>query len=169
MRKINEIIVHCTATPEGREVTVKEVDAWHRARKFNGIGYHYLIYLDGSIHIGRDIEKQGAHCSGHNKYSIGVCYVGGAAKDGKTPKDTRTTEQKAAIAKLLRELHNKFPKATLHGHREFVCSRVQNGICKSCIDCKFNKPICLLAAKACPCFDVHEYDYIFRNQNLYSW
>ena len=47
MRKINEIICHCTATPEGRQVTVKDVDNWHRARKFNGIGYHYLIYLDG--------------------------------------------------------------------------------------------------------------------------
>ena len=53
MRKINEIIVHCTATPEGRHVTVADVDNWHRARKFNGIGYHYLIYLDGSIHEGR--------------------------------------------------------------------------------------------------------------------
>lgn len=165
MRRINEIIVHCTATPEGRNVTVKDVDNWHRAKGWNGIGYHCLIYLDGSIHKGRPIERQGAHCStgGHNRHSIGVCYVGGLAKDGKTAMDTRTPEQKEALASLLIELHNEFPHATLHGHREFVCSRVQKGICKSCVDCKYNKPICLLAAKACPSFDVHEYDYIFEN------
>ncbi|UKK48496.1 N-acetylmuramoyl-L-alanine amidase [Prevotella sp. E9-3] len=50
MRRIDRIIVHCTATPEGRHVTVKDVDSWHRDRGWaNGIGYHYLIYLDGSI------------------------------------------------------------------------------------------------------------------------
>ena len=168
MRKINEIICHCTATPEGRVVTVKDVDNWHRARKFNGIGYHYLIYLDGSIHIGRPIERHGAHCStgGHNRHSIGVCYVGGLAKDGKTAKDTRTPEQKEAFARLLKELHDEFPDATLHGHREFVCKRVQNGKCKGCKDCPLNKPVCLLAAKACPCFDVHEYDYIFQDEAI---
>ena len=138
MRKINEIIVHCTATPEGRLVTVADVDNWHRARKFNGIGYHYLIYLDGTIHQGRPIEKIGAHCSGHNRYSIGVCYVGGLAKDGKTTKDTRTPEQKKALAKLLADLHQRFPSATLHGHREF-------------------------SNKLCPSFDCHEYEYIFQN------
>jgi N-acetylmuramoyl-L-alanine amidase len=99
MRKINEIIVHCTATPEGRHVTVADVDNWHRARTFNGIGYHYLIYLDGSIHQGRPIERIGAHCKqgGHNRYSIGVCYVGGLAKDCKTTKDTRTLLSKRPL------------------------------------------------------------------------
>lgn len=119
-REIKEIIVHCAATPEGKNFTVKDIDKWHRERGFNCIGYHYVIYLDGSIHNGRDLNKAGAHCTGHNSKSIGVCYIGGVAKDGKTPKDTRTKEQKESLLLLLRELKAKFPKAKIHGHREFA-------------------------------------------------
>ena len=89
-RVINEIIVHCTATPEGREVSVDEITKWHKQRGFTTIGYHYVVYLDGSVHEGRSVDVSGAHCTGHNSHSIGVCYVGGLAKDGKTPKDTRS-------------------------------------------------------------------------------
>lgn len=159
MRRIDEIIVHCTASPEGRHVTVKDVDNWHRTRGWSGIGYHYLIYLDGSVHKGRPIERQGAHCAtgGHNRHSIGVCYVGGCAKDGKTPKDTRTPEQKEALRQLLKDLLRQFPNATIHGHREFVCKRIQKGVCSCCAECPHNKAICLLADKACPSFAVSEY------------
>lgn len=127
MREIKEIIIHCTATPEGREVTVKEIDAWHKQRGWKGVGYHYVIYLDGSIHPGRDINKVGAHCSSHNKNSIGICYVGGVDKNMK-PKDTRTPEQKEALICLLKKLKTKYPNAGIFGHRDF-------------------------ANKACPCFD----------------
>lgn len=130
MRKINEIIVHCTATPEGRDVTVAEIDRWHKQRKFKMIGYHYVIYRDGSIHGGRPITMVGAHCTGHNARSIGVCYVGGCDKQMR-PKDTRTPEQKAALLSLLKHLKKQFPTATIHGHRDF-------------------------AAKACPSFDATE-------------
>ena len=84
-RDIREIIVHCTASPEGREMTVKQIDDIHRTQnKWRCIGYHKVIYLDGSIHDGRSIDEEGAHCNedGHNRYSIGVVYVGGCAKDG---------------------------------------------------------------------------------------
>ena len=128
MRKINEIIVHCAATREGRDFTVEDITRWHKARGFATIGYHYVIYRDGSIHEGRPLEQIGAHCVGHNKHSIGVCYIGGCASDGKTPKDTRTPEQKEALLSLLRRLKARFPNATIHGHRDF-------------------------AAKACPSFD----------------
>lgn len=128
MRPINKIIVHCTATPEGRDVTVEEIDTWHRKRGFKSIGYHYVIYLDGSIHKGREDNKIGAHCVGYNSRSLGVCYVGGLAKDGKTPKDTRTEAQKESLHKLLKMLKTKYPEARIFGHRDF-------------------------AAKACPCFD----------------
>ena len=128
MRPINIIIVHCTATPEGRDVTVEEIDAWHRKRGFKSIGYHYVIYLDGSIHKGREDDKIGAHCVGYNSRSLGVCYVGGLAKDGKTPKDTRTEAQKQSLYKLLKMLKTKYPEARIFGHKDF-------------------------AAKACPCFD----------------
>ena len=128
MRQINEIIIHCAATREGRDFTVEDITRWHKARGFATIGYHYVIYRDGSIHEGRPLEQIGAHCVGHNKHSIGICYIGGCASDGKTPKDTRTPEQKEALLSLLRRLKARFPNATIHGHRDF-------------------------AAKACPSFD----------------
>ena len=119
-RMINEIIVHCTATPEGRECTVAEIRQWHRQRGFSDIGYHYVIHLDGTMEPGRDVDISGAHCLNHNAHSIGVVYVGGVAKDGKTPKDTRTDEQKAALASLLMDLRKLYPTATIHGHRDFA-------------------------------------------------
>ena len=120
MRSINEIIVHCSATPEGRDFTIADITRWHKARGFRTIGYHFVIYRDGSVHAGRPLEQAGAHCLKHNKHSIGVCYIGGCATDGRTPKDTRTPEQKEALVKLLTELHNRFPHATIHGHRDFA-------------------------------------------------
>lgn len=120
MRKIDKILVHCAATPEGKDFTVEDIDKWHKARGFKKIGYHFVIYNDGSIHKGRDIEEVGAHCTGHNSRSIGICYIGGVAKDGKTPKDTRTEPQKNALLELLRELKGKYPKAEIYGHRDFA-------------------------------------------------
>ncbi|WP_337632460.1 N-acetylmuramoyl-L-alanine amidase, partial [Prevotella sp.] len=81
----------------------KKENRWHRERGFDSIGYHYIIYLDGSIHFGRPVEQAGAHCKGHNANSIGVCYVGGLSKDGKTSKDTRTPLQKIAIVTIQRK------------------------------------------------------------------
>ena len=124
MRRIDEIIVHCTASPEGIPMTVEQIDNIHRHERHwaNGIGYHKVIYLDGSVHDGRPIELRGAHCAdgGHNRYSIGVVYVGGCAKDGKTPKDTRTEEQKATMLSLLLDLRRMYPKAKIYGHRDFA-------------------------------------------------
>ena len=120
MRDIDKIIVHCSATPEGRHTTVEEIRQWHLQRGWKDVGYHYVIYLDGTIHKGRPEEVVGAHCSGYNKNSIGVCYIGGVAKDGKTPKDTRTEGQKRALIEILRRLKKDYPKATLHGHNEFT-------------------------------------------------
>jgi len=130
MRKINKIIIHCTATPEGRHHDVEDVKRWHLARGFNDIGYHYLIHLDGFIEHGRPVEKKGAHCAYQNSDSIGICYVGGMTKDMKHPKDTRTDAQKNSLIELMHELMYKYNKdMTIHGHNEF-------------------------ANKACPCFDV---------------
>lgn len=119
-RTINEIIIHCTATPEGRECTVTEIRRWHIQRGFSDIGYHYVIHLDGRVENGRNVDIAGAHCTGHNANSIGVVYVGGCGKDGKTPKDTRTDAQKAALANLLIDLRKLYPRATIHGHRDFA-------------------------------------------------
>lgn len=131
MRNITKIIVHCSATPEGRDYTVADIDRWHKQRGWQGIGYHYVVYRDGSVHPGRSVEQIGAHTSGHNANSIGVCYIGGLAADGKTPKDTRTPAQRAALRDLVEFLRAEYPNATIHGHREF-------------------------ANKACPSFDIKD-------------
>ena len=117
-------------------MTVGQIRSWHKQRGFKDIGYHYVIYLDGSIHAGRDENAIGAHCTGHNRNSIGVCYVGGMTKDMKAAKDTRTPEQKKSLLQLLRQLKKKYPGARIRGHRDF-------------------------AAKACPSFDAtREYERV---------
>lgn len=103
MRTINEIIVHCSATPEGRSFNVTDIDRWHRQRGFSCIGYHYVVLLDGVIERGRPEEVVGAHCKGHNRRSIGVCYIGGLDSNNE-PKDTRTAAQRHALLRLMREL-----------------------------------------------------------------
>ena len=136
MRKITEIIVHCSATPEGQNFTAEDIDRWHKQKGWQGIGYHYVIELDGSVHKGRNEEVIGAHCLGHNAYSIGVCYIGGLDKWTKAPKDTRTDAQKRALIDLLKSLKEKYPNAIVYGHRDF-------------------------SKKDCPCFDAkNEYKNI---------
>lgn len=119
MRKISEIIIHCTATSEGRPHTVAEIDNWHRQRGWRSIGYHYLVYLDGSIHPGRDENEIGAHCRGHNSNSIGIAYVGGVDTQG-NPKDTRTPCQRSALKSLVQSLKNRFPNATVYTHSQLA-------------------------------------------------
>lgn len=121
-REITEIIVHSSATPEGANFTVEDLDRWHRRRNFRCIGYHFVVYLDGSIHPGRPVEEMGAHCKAgkHNYNSIGVCYIGGTEKDGKTPKDTRTPAQKEALKKLLMKIKEVYPNVRIYGHRDFM-------------------------------------------------
>ena len=130
-RKITEIIVHCSATREGKVFFADDIARWHRQRGFRTIGYHYVVLLDGIVQKGWPETEIGAHCTGHNACSIGICYIGGLASDGKTPKDTRTPEQRRALLMLLRRLRAKYPNAKIHGHRDF-------------------------AAKACPSFDATE-------------
>ena len=89
MRKITEIIIHCADTPEGRNDKAADIDRWHKAQGWHGIGYHYVIDLDGTIEPARDLEKAGAHCTGHNADSIGIVYIGGRCKDAGTPKQPR--------------------------------------------------------------------------------
>lgn len=126
MRKIDKIVVHCSATEAGRDFQAKDIDGWHRARGFARIGYHWVVRLDGRVEAGRPETTAGAHCLGQNRNSIGVCYIGGL-KGGK-PCDTRTQAQKRSLERLMAIIRARYPEATVHGHREF-------------------------AAKACPCFD----------------
>jgi N-acetylmuramoyl-L-alanine amidase len=131
MRSIKEIIIHCSATREEQQVSVDTIRDWHLAKGWNNIGYHFYIDLNGIINKGRDIDKIGAHCKGHNRNSIGICYCGGVETDGKTPKDTRTQEQKDSLLHVLKTLKAMYPEAVIYSHNEF-------------------------ANKACPSFDATE-------------
>ena len=123
-RRIDEIIVHCTATPEGQPRTVEQIRAQHKAQGYSDIGYHYLVYLDGTLHLGRDADISGAHAEGHNSHSIGVCYVGGVENRPGVPynklkaKDTRTAQQRHALMSLLVDLRKLYPTARIIGHRD---------------------------------------------------
>tara|TARA_B100000963_G_C22593185_1_gene656510 strand:- start:875 stop:1300 length:426 start_codon:yes stop_codon:yes gene_type:complete len=135
MREINKIVVHCSATQEGKNISAATIDKWHKKRGWRGIGYHYVIALDGSMEYGRPVEQIGAHVKKMNKNSIGIVYIGGVeaerGPDGDwVAKDTRTPEQKETLILLLKVLKKLHPEATIHGHNEF-------------------------AAKSCPCFDAH--------------
>lgn len=131
-RPISEIIVHCAATPEGKDYTVADIRAWHKARGFTDIGYHYVVYRDGRVMVGRPVGQVGSHVSGHNTGTIGISYIGGVTADGKTAKDTRTPAQRSSLLWLTSELikkHRGVKKVT--GHNQY-------------------------AAKACPSFDVRK-------------
>ncbi len=141
MRKINKIIVHCTATQEGRDIGVEWCRKVHLRKGWRDVGYHFVIRLDGEVEEGRPIEMSGAHTKGHNWDSIGVCYAGGVEAErgdnGKwIAKDTRTEEQKDSLVDLLCQLKDSYPKAIIYGHRDF-------------------------SSKACPSFDAKkEYENI---------
>lgn len=128
-KPISKIIIHCTATPCGRNDRLADIARCHLQRGFEAIGYHYLVCLDGTVETGRQETLEGAHCLGQNDCSIGVAYVGGLGVNG-SPADTRTAAQCKALRDLVKTLRLRYPTATVHGHNEF-------------------------AAKACPCFNVN--------------
>lgn len=134
MRKINKIIVHCSATQEGRDIATSEIRRWHLNRGWRDIGYHFVIQRDGTIDEGRPIEQTGAHTKGHNYDSIGVCYIGGVEAEKKKgkwiAKDTRTDEQKDSLVDLLLRLKDCYG-GTIYGHNDF-------------------------SSKSCPCFNAKE-------------
>lgn len=131
--KPTEIILHCAATKEGKYFDSKDIERWHKARGFKKIGYQYVILLDGTVEKGRREDEVGAHCTGHNSKSIGICYIGGLDEKGKA-KDTRTDEQKEAIYKLVDKMMTKYdiPIEKVFGHYQF-------------------------ANKSCPCFKIEDF------------
>ena len=107
MRKINKHIIHCSDSAHGDVKTIRE---WHLARGWSDIGYHFVILQDGTVELGRPLEKQGAHCKGQNAESIGTCLIG---------KDEFTQEQMLALKSLDNTLSVYFPRITSHPHNEF--------------------------------------------------
>ena len=132
MRPIDKIIVHCTATPRNKDFSAEDIRDWHvKGNGWDDIGYHYVIRLNGSIEYGRMVDKYGAHSSGQNYDSIGICYIGGMEKDMKEWSDTRTEEQKESLLLLLKTLKKLHSNAIIYGHKDF-------------------------STKACPSFDAKE-------------
>lgn len=137
------IVIHCTATPEGKDLHVKDIDRLHRARGLNGVGYHYVITLDGHVEPGRPLETVGAHVQGYNSSSVGIAFVGGLDAAGKA-KDTRTEPQKAALKGLVSLLQAQYPLAKVVGHRDLPKETVRGRA----------DPFTVL--RESPCFDVSE-------------
>ena len=129
-RKINLIVIHCSATRCDRSFPLEAVIACHRARGFTTVGYHYYVTRDGTVHAGRPLYQEGAHATGYNRHSIGVCYEGGLNAQG-IPADTRTAAQKDTLLKLMNRLKTDYADARIIGHRDLPDVH-----------------------KECPCFDV---------------
>ena len=145
MRNIKRIIIHCSATKEGMDYDVSDIRRWHLANGWTDVGYHYIIKLNGEIQEGRPLDKAGAHTSGWNKDSIGICYIGGCDKNGK-PKDTRTLAQKNAMYCLVKTLMNKFKVTDVKGHRDYSPDKNHDGKITP------NEWV-----KACPSFEVSDW------------
>lgn len=145
-RELKYLVLHCTATPEDREVSAADIRHWHTdpvsagGRGWKHVGYTDLIHLDGKVERLVDNNEDAwvddwevtNGAAGYNSVSRHVVYSGGLAKDGKTAKDTRTTAQRTALADYVKDFHRRFPKVGIIGHNE-------------------------LAAKACPSFDVQKW------------
>lgn len=140
-RTITDIVIHCTATRSWQDFSADDIRRMHKAQGWADIGYHYVVRLDGTIENGRDVDKIGAHVSGHNANSIGVVYVGGLDNQGNA-KDTRTENQKCALLNLLIDLRKLYPKAKISGHRDFSPDLNGNGTIEP-----------WEWIKECPCFD----------------
>lgn len=139
-RKVDLLIIHCSDTYAKMDIDAAEIRRWHtKERGWADIGYHFVIKRDGTVETGRDTDKDGdiyeevgAHVAGWNKNSIGICMVGGKGEDGKA-ENNFTGKQFASLETLLRVIKADYPRATIHGHREFQ------------------------AGKQCPSFDVQEW------------
>ncbi|MES2704857.1 MAG: N-acetylmuramoyl-L-alanine amidase [Bacteroidota bacterium] len=126
MRKITEIVVHCSATPAGRNVTAKDIDKWHRDKGWSSIGYHFVILLDGTIQVGRPIVAPGAHVQNHNATTIGICLIGGLGPNGRGL-NTFNAAQMESLHSLVHDLKVKFKTANVCGHRDFSPDKNKDG------------------------------------------
>ncbi len=138
MRQINKIILHCSATRVSQDVGLDDINRWHKERGFkdhNGdgmhCGYHFLVLRNGDVVEGRPAWREGAHARGHNKYSIGICMIGGLDRSG-NPESNYTYQQWAALYDLVERETRKHPDAEVCGHNDF-------------------------SNKACPCFNASEW------------
>lgn len=131
MRKINLLVIHCSATRENQTYTPEQLECDHRARGFVSAGYNYYVRRSGEVVSMRPVEQIPAHARGYNRHSIGICYEGGLDRESR-PADTRTPQQKESLRILLLMLLAHYPGSRICGHRD------------------------LGAPKACPCFNAEK-------------
>ena len=141
-RNISLIVLHCSATRVNQNFTIEQLEACHKARGFQTVGYHYYITKDGTLYPGRPESQMGAHAKGFNAHSIGICYEGGLDEHGRC-KDTRTLAQKVTMEELLQSLCVDYPDAEILGHRDLP------GV-----------------HKECPCFDTRAW---LKEINFHIW
>ena len=116
MREITEAVVHCSYTTPDMDIDAEWIRNVHvNENGWKDIGYHYVILRDGTIELGRDISRAGAHVLGHNKSTIGICLVGGKAKGNRNISNF-TEAQWKALSKLKDELNEKYPDLKWSGH-----------------------------------------------------
>ena len=114
------LVIHCSATKPSADIGAYDIDRWHRAQGWQAIGYHFVIRRDGTVEEGRELDVIGAHVSGHNINSVGICLVGGVSEDDvNVPENNFTPAQFEALKGLLQDLREKYPKAHIQGHRDF--------------------------------------------------
>lgn len=142
MRKIDLIIIHCSATRADRDFSTHDVDIAHRYRGLSSWEYHYYIRKSGLVELMRPEDVPGAHARGYNADSIGVCYEGGLDANGR-PADTRTPRQTEAMHRLVSTLLQSYPEAKVVGHRDLSPDRNYNDIVDP-----------WERIKECPCFEV---------------
>ena len=130
---VRYLVIHCSATQAKSNIGAKEITRMHRERGFLTIGYHIVIRRDGQVESGRALDAIGAHAEGWNTRSIGICLVGGLDSNGK-PENNFTDSQFAALAEVIQDMREKFPKASVLGHRDLPNVK-----------------------KDCPCFDVRSW------------
>lgn len=142
MRKIDMIVIHCSATRADVPLSPRQLEEMHRQRRFDGCGYHYYVRRDGEICTMRPVDRPGAHAKGYNRHSIGVCYEGGLDEQGR-PADTRTELQKRSLRVLVRVLAMDFQTRRIVGHRDLSPDLDGDGVIEP-----------EEWTKVCPCFDV---------------
>ena len=170
---IREIIIHCSATPNGKAFRATDIDRWHKKRGFKRqphavkhfnqhlphIGYQFVIGVDGLVETGRQVGEIGAHCKGHNRNSIGICVVGGVTASGKNHAEF-SAAQWHALNDLLLELQALYPNAKIYGHRDLSPDKNGDGSITP------NEWF-----KDCPCFDVWRWldsDEIVNVEHLFK-
>ncbi|MBF2707520.1 N-acetylmuramoyl-L-alanine amidase [Flavobacterium soyangense] len=117
MRAIKYIAIHCTATSQNTSISAIQ-SYWKNQLGWKMPGYHFIVKPDGETVNLLPIEQVSNGVKGFNSQTINISYIGGIDLNN-APKDTRTPAQKASILKLLKDFKQKFPTATIQGHRDF--------------------------------------------------